>query len=268
MIRLLRPADRPDAYALLLRAPALNLYLLGNMETLGFDEEYCQFWGDFDDGGRLRGVVNRYMSGWAVYGAATSAWAELAAVIDGHEVAATRLQDNPGGIPSLLPWLTKYRAAKVRVEELMELEATAFQPQSAPPGIRIRRAAMADFAALVALYRDAGHMSRTPEAVERPLRDTRIFLAEEDERIVSVALTNAETAELAMIGGVFTPPVGRGRGLSQAVCSALCADLLADGKRPVLYWDTPAAGTVYRKLGFSKVGDWRSVWLESAFNPS
>jgi len=42
----------------------------------------------------------------------------------------------------------------------------------------------------------------------------------------------------------------------------LCADLLADGKQPVLYWKRPAAGAVYRKLGFHAVGAWRSVWLE------
>jgi predicted GNAT family acetyltransferase len=66
-----------------------------------------------------------------------------------------------------------------------------------------------------------------------------------------------------MIGGVYTPPAMRGRGLSQAVCSALCAELMAAQKQPILYWDTPAAGAVYRKLGFCATGTWRSVWLHS-----
>jgi len=80
--------------------------------------------------------------------------------------------------------------------------------------------------------------------------------------VLATALTNAEIRHRAMIGGVFTDPAVRGRGLSQAVCSALCAELLAEGKQPALYWANPAAGTVYRKLGFRLIGQWRSVWLK------
>ena len=143
----------------------------------------------------------------------------------------------------------------------MTLETTDFRPQSSASGITIRRADRDDLPALIDLYADAGHMSRSATAVERPLRDTRLWLAEVSGHIRSTALTNAETAELAMIGGVYTPPAFRGQGLSQAVCSALCNDLLTDSKQPILYWDTPAAGAVYRKLGFASVGKWRSVWL-------
>ena len=106
-------------------------------------------------------------------------------------------------------------------------------------------------------------MARTPAAVERPIRDTRLWLAEEQGEVISTALTNAETSTLAMIGGVYTPPAQRGRKLSQAVCSALCADLLAADKQPVLYWGNPAAGAVYHKLGFRPQGQWRAVWLQA-----
>ena len=260
-VRRLTNQDRPALHALLREAPAQNLYLLGNLETLGFDHELCEFWGDWDAQGVLRAVLNRYMTGWSCYGRAPADWAALAQVLDAHS-QVERLQDNPGGVPSLLPYLHVYRAAQVHVEELMALDAAAFRPQATPPGLHIRRATEADLPDLIAFYADAGHMTRRAAAVARPLRDTRLWLAEENGDIVAAALTNAETADLAMIGGVYTPPAQRGRGLSQAVCSALCADLLRAQKQPVLYWDTPAAGAVYRKLGFHAVGEWRSVWLE------
>ena len=131
-------------------------------------------------------------------------------------------------------------------------------------GASVRRALRKDLPALIAFYSDAEHMTRLPGAVERPLRDTRIWLAEWQKQILSVALTNAETKNLAMIGGVYTRPNARGYGLSQAVCSALSAELLSNRKQPILYWETPEAGRVYRKLGFKTVGDWRSVLLEPA----
>ena len=104
-------------------------------------------------------------------------------------------------------------------------------------------------------------MTRSRQGVERPLRDLRVWVAERNGSIQSAALTNAELPANAMVGGVFTAPASRNLGLSQAVCSALCAELLSEAKQPVLYWLEPAAGAVYHKLGFRACGAWRSVWL-------
>ncbi len=263
MIQQLGEADRAALTALLLNDPAHNLYMLGNLETLGFGRDFCQFWGQFDENGRLASVANIYTVGWSVYGRNGADWTELAGVIDKHPKKAERLQDNPGGVESILPFLRKYRAAEVHVEEVMELHRQDLRTIDDPTDVTIRRANLDDLDALVAFFSDAGHMTRSASGVERPLRDTRVWVADMGDEIVSTALTNAETASLAMIGGVFTPEPWRGRRLSQAVCHALCVDLIADDKMPVLYWDTPAAGAVYRKLGFNTVGKWRAVWLEA-----
>ena len=262
MIRLLSEADRVATVALLNAAPYFNLYMLGNLEKLGFERDFCEFWGDFDPAGMLSGVINRYMAGWSIWGNADADWAGLGEVLDNHPVTGERLQDNPGGVASFVPYLRRYVGAQEHIEELMAMQPADFQLVAAPAGITIRRGSMADYPALVRLYADAGDMTRSPAGIERPLKDTRLWLAEADGEILSAALTNAEITNAAMIGGVYTPPAQRGRGLSQAVCSALCADLLKSGKQPVLYWDNPAAGTVYRKLGFQPRGQWRAVWLQ------
>jgi len=266
MIRPLTEVDRAATVAFLAAAPHFNLYMLGNLEKLGFAHDFCEFWGDVAEvGGQpvLTAVLNRYMSGWTVYGQAEADWQGLGAILDAHAIKPERLQDNPGGVASFLPYLQRYRAEHEEIEAVMDLPAETFQPLPAPAGVTIRRGTLADLGKLVAFYRDADTMTRTPAAVERPLRDTRLWLAEENGDVISAALTNAETSNLAMIGGVFTPPTQRGRKLSQAVCSALCADLLTAGKQPVLYWGNPAAGAVYRKLGFQPQGEWRSVWLQA-----
>jgi uncharacterized protein len=265
MIRRLEEADRQSVDALLRKALHLNLYMLGNLETLGFDSEISEFWGDFDlkvgGGERLRGVLNRYLSGWAVYGEADASWSGLAQVIDEHPVPAEKFQDNPGGTASLLLFLRQYDAASIDEEELMMLAEADFQPVSDLPGVEIRRAEMADLAHLIAFYSDAEYMSRTANMVERPLRDNRIWVALVDGELAAAALTNAEIDAAAMIGGVYTGNKWRNRGLSMAVCSALCGELLAEGKEPVLYWKNEVAGRVYNRLGFRAVGKWRSVRL-------
>ena len=263
--RTLGEADRAALHALTMQQPENNLFLLGNLESLGLDKPFCTFWGDFAADGSLRGVANRYFAGWSLYGQTDADWSALAALIDADN-DAERLQDNPGAIASILPLLRRYRAAKVDVEELMRLEAIDFAPQPVPPGWRVQRATLADLDALAVFYADAGDMTRARAGTERPLRDGRVYLAlDATGAIGAAALTNAETQtppRLAMVGGVFTLPAQRGRGLAASVCSVLCASLLADGITPVLYWKHPAAGHIYRELGFQPIGTWRSVWLE------
>jgi uncharacterized protein len=264
MIRPLTEHDRPVVQQLLMQKPQLNLYLLGNIEKLGFHHELSQLWGDFtgdEDASPLRGVINRYMTGWAVYGKPAADWPGLAQVLDKHPIPAERLQDNPGGIVSLLPFLQRYETAKIVIEELMELGDGALCPVAPPPGVTLHRATMADADPLIAFYAEAGDMARTPPGVIRPIQDTRLWFAAEKGEILATALTNAETIKHAMIGGVYTKPAARGRALSQAVCTALCKDLIGDGRQPVLYWGNAVAGGVYRKLGFRAIGEWRAVWL-------
>jgi uncharacterized protein len=262
MIRRVEEGDRAAVLSLLRQQPALNLYALGNIDANGFDAVFSEFWGDFDEQGRLRAVLNRYMTGWVIYGQVDAEWARLGEVVDSHPIKAERIQDNPGGIDSFLPYLRRYRVKKLMEEELMTLSEADFRPFAPVEGIVVRRAVWHDLGDLVAFYAEAEEMRRLPEAVERPLRERRIWMATVDSVPYATALTNAEIADQAMIGGVYTKTQARGQGFSRMVMSALCAELLNEGKQPVLYWENPTAGAVYRKLGFQPIGIWRSVRLE------
>ena len=267
MIRLLHEEDRAAAIALLAAAPQLTPYMGGNLEKLGFVRDFCEFWGDVvedpDGTVHLRAILNRYMTGWSVYGQSAADWRGLGQVLDAHPAGAVRLQDNPGGIDTFLPYLCRYYGEQTKVEELMDLSQANFRPMTPPADVTVRRGVMDDLPTLTRFYATACDMARPREAIARPLQDTRLWLAEQNGNVLATALTNAEIQQMAMIGGVFTAPSARKRGLSQAVCSALCAELFAEGKQPALYWANPAAGAVYRKLGFRPIGHWRSVWLKS-----
>ena len=211
MIRLLENADYNQAYAFCNQNPALNLYFLGNMETLGFETDVCQFWGSFDETGNLNGMLNRYMDGWDIADGPGCDYAGLGRVLDDHPAGAARLQDNTRYMASLQPFIARYRFVSATVQHLCDLKPADFNPDCRD--WPTRRATMADYDALCALYANAGDMSRTPRGVERPLRSGRVFVVEVGGEIVSSTLTNAETKTLAMIGGVYTPPPTPGSGL-------------------------------------------------------
>jgi predicted GNAT family acetyltransferase len=125
----------------------------------------------------------------------------------------------------------------------------------------VRRATLADLPALAAFYSDAEEMSRDEQSVRRCLEQGRVFVTTAKGRIVSAALTNTETQELAMVGGVYTPLDFRYQGYASACMVALCQDLVADGKEACLCYDDPVAEDIYRRLGFERIGFWRLLLL-------
>ncbi len=72
---------------------------------------------------------------------------------------------------------------------------------------------------------------------------------------------------LFLIGNLETMGLGvekpwRNRGYASAALTRLCAELLAQGKQPCLFYDNPAAGVIYRRLGFEDIGPWNLVFLK------
>lgn len=77
-----------------------------------------------------------------------------------------------------------------------------------------------------------------------------------DDVPVSMAGKVRETATLAAISGVYTPPERRGRGYAGSVTAALCERLFAEGKRVLcLYTDlaNPYSNRCYAQIGFERV---------------
>jgi RimJ/RimL family protein N-acetyltransferase len=90
----------------------------------------------------------------------------------------------------------------------------------------------------------------------------RNFVLEEGDRLVSYAGYNAETPACVQIGGVWTPPVLRGRGYAKAVVAgALLAARDRGVARSVLFTDPEnlPAQAAYRSLGYQRVGDYALV---------
>lgn len=65
-----------------------------------------------------------------------------------------------------------------------------------------------------------------------------------------------KTAEAAILGGVATRADWRRQGLASAVMTALCGQLLSEGKKPCLFFENEEAGRIYSRLGFAPIGRW------------
>ncbi|HUS13971.1 MAG TPA: GNAT family N-acetyltransferase [Chloroflexia bacterium] len=144
----------------------------------------------------------------------------------------------------------------------------ALLPAPAGPA-HARAASLADMERLIDFYirgfyslarlptREAWRVRLTEQLVYR-----RLYLIEDDEKILAAALSSAETPTAAMIGGVATLPSHRNQGLAGRCVHALCSGLFASGIQTIGLFYLPAntpAARVYTKLGFTHAGEW---WLQ------
>jgi RimJ/RimL family protein N-acetyltransferase len=102
---------------------------------------------------------------------------------------------------------------------------------------------------------------------ERAAQDIASYLDRDSHRVLSiagqpVAMTgfNAQIPEVVQIGGVYTPPGLRGRGLARlAVALHLDEARKAGAQRAVLFAASPAAARAYEAIGFRPAGSFSLV---------
>jgi GNAT superfamily N-acetyltransferase len=119
------------------------------------------------------------------------------------------------------------------------------------PAVRTRRLTTGDLAAVETLY---GHWEST--FFQPMLLETGIYHGVYDrDMLVSIAGTHTRSARfrLGTIGGVFTHPEYRGRGLAKAVTAAVARSLIEEGAQLLVLnvkQDNQPALAAYRSLGF------------------
>lgn len=148
--------------------------------------------------------------------------------------------------------------------QLMTIDPDGDTADDAPPTLQIRPAVPADLAALLPLqcaYEEeevllpGRTINRTVAArnLAHRLQTQRIFIALHDGRPVAMAGTNARGFDYDQVGGVYTVPAHRNRGVSRDLMHALMRAARTDRKRLCLFVkpNNAAACTLYRNLGFT-----------------
>jgi len=67
MIRKLIESDREIALEFLSDEPAINLFIIGDIENFGFDEDFQEIWGSFNSSNILQGVLLRFNESFIPY---------------------------------------------------------------------------------------------------------------------------------------------------------------------------------------------------------
>ncbi len=253
---------------LLATAPGFTLFLTSNLERFGLDDPFIHFWGAFR-GDALVGVLMMAGQRAGVYGRENEVLSSLMEIALRQKV--NFIMGPREMVRSALRSLSHLPIARSEAHFFATLEPKRFQEKLAVPlaPANIRKATPDDIEGLTQLYTGAAGFERvSADQVRQSMIERvyalRTYVADVGRRLVAGASTSAESSTAAMIGGVWTLPNEREHGYSTAVVAALCADLLAEGRQPYLFYleDNAPAARVYTKLGFEAIARWTVIYFE------
>ncbi|WP_438315604.1 GNAT family N-acetyltransferase [Sporosarcina sp. FA9] len=258
MIRILVEKDHKQTMDFVSVMPAENLFIIGDIEAYGFTNTIQKLWGDFTKDGEMRGVLLKYDSNFIVYAPGEFDAKGFADIINRDET-----YEFISGIEQIVlklePYLT-IKPSNPRVLYYAKCEH-ANELQEVPAQIEVKKSTPDDAGRIIDQMYGIPEFATSTFSVERK-RETlsngsaRTYFIEEAGRIISSASSTAENSQSAMIVGVGTLSGYEKKGFASFCMSVLCAELLSEGKMLCLFYDNPAAGSIYKRMGFVDIGKW------------
>lgn len=258
MIRQLQESDRKQTMQFVSQKPAENLFIIGDIEGHGFDSPIQKLWGDFNEQDELRGVLLKYENNFIAF-APEEFDAQGFAQIINNDSNFGYLSGIEEIVDKLTPFITR-EPKKPRVLYYAKCESAELLPDI-PFDITLEKAVPHDAEPIIAQMKAIPEFAEGNYSVENKRVSLekglgRAYLIKENDVIISSASSTAENSQSAMIVGVGTLPEHQKKGLASHCMSKLCRELLEEGKMLCLFYDNPAAGSIYKRIGFVDIGKW------------
>lgn len=255
------PSDLRALSAFLERHVETSMFLLGNLDAHGLGESAhphaMQVWHAEDTQGPT-GVLGLTRGGILLMQQPGGGdWRQWRRCLAGARVSGLNgAADQVAALADALG-LAKARFALWSEQPLMTLHLSDL----AGPFADIRAPGQADLPLLTGWFAAYGTETGTADPRTAPDR-AQAALARGDLRLlieqgapVAMSAINARFGSVVQVGGVFTPPEGRGCGRAGRLVAAQLAELRTGGiRRAILFAATPTAEATYRRIGFAVMG--------------
>ena len=257
MIRKLIEEDNNKLMKLVMEEPEFNLYIIGDVENFGYNQNFLELFGEFDDNDVLSAVLVRYFSIFMLYAKGDFDVYGFVNVIKNC--------DKLGMLVGKTEIVSKFEKKSLGFNNtefhhfavLKEIN-TSFEIDKK---IIVKNANIEDVERIINLKNSIKEFSRGSNSKEILLNELKAgtahgYYIEVDGDIVSYAQTSAENSKSAMVVSVMTDEKYRRKGLASACIKVLCKDLINQQKTLCLFYKNPEAGAIYKRLGFNEIGLW------------
>lgn len=260
MIITLHEEDREAILDYVSAEPEMNLFFIGDIENYGVESETVNLYVNLEDG-KWDCLLLRFHDFYLLYSQDEEYSVEPVA-----EFLKGRIVDCISGKTSLLKKLAPFYP-QWKLESTYMTRCDVINGDLEVPDCgKVRRLTVADVDNTIDLImqidefaeHQKGRREKSCREFEQELRSGCIAVgAFEDGRMVSTARTSADNSVSAMITGVATLKEYRGRGLATETVVTLCREAFGEGKKFLcLFYDNPAAGRIYNRIGFKEMGQY------------
>jgi predicted GNAT family acetyltransferase len=250
--------DLPRLLIFLKRDPEINLFIIADLEFYGLDNEFIKVW--YQDPISYNTVILKYHNHMVLYSVSNNySIPDLIRIISETKVdffsCSIRCFKY---IESQISCdfdirIQTYAKLNVLVKPKFELIETKIASPEDGRKIAESLFKIKEFNDFITITLDEKAIQN-----EKKIREGFAihFVIKEDDVILANANTSAICSVSAMIGGVFTLPNARKKGLATSVVYSLCEYLLKQNITPLLFFENPLAATIYHRLGFEDFDSW------------
>jgi uncharacterized protein len=257
MIRLLTHEDDEQCQRLIQKQPAENLFIIGDIEAFGYEQDFQTIWGDFDENENLRGILLKYRENFIPYSSGEFDAEGFANII--NRCDDFKIMSGLKAVTSKVePFLTREFHSK---RQMYYAKLDNRDSLSNDELTHVKKASLEELPKLVELLRSIPEFTGGEFTVENRKHSmekgvSRSYYIEEEGRFASSASTTAENSMSAMIVAVCTHSNYKKKGYATECMTKLCRDVLEEGKELCLFYDNPEAGRIYKHIGFEDIGFW------------
>lgn len=259
MIRKLTQKDQASVLAYLYQEPQINIFIIGDIENFGFDVDFQEVYGEFEDDQYLS-VLLRYKENIVYYCHEVRfnlAWLTLMNAMDFQFISGRK------SLTDLIhPHFTNFKE-----KPMYFAEATSLDPSFEVDTTLVKTASTEEdygkiYDLLITIHEFDSMKNTSKETfIKDNLRDeksnsVKLFI-EQDNQCISTAATVADTTKSAMVVAVASDNKYRKQGYASKVMIALMDEYINKRNKSLcLFFDNPKAGKIYHRLGFTDMDMW------------
>ncbi|WP_300059860.1 GNAT family N-acetyltransferase [uncultured Roseobacter sp.] len=277
MIRVAVPEDAAALEAFLQPHAATSMFLRGNLAAHGIgasDHAHATTYYLSEAAGQITAVAGCTNGGFLMCqapGAGPEFWADCAQALQGRRLVGIT------GVPAQVDAFAEalgFGDAAFRLKDIEPLYALSLAdlPDVRTRDVSLRRPRPEEAGGLAPWFEAYHHETGmgTLDGVDGRIAAQQ-FIEKADSRVMEIggavcamSALNARTADMVQVGGVYVPPVHRGRGYGGRIVALHLAEVRAQAiGAAILFAATAVAARAYEAIGFRRIGSYQIALLKT-----
>lgn len=252
MIRLLQEQDRTNVLEFLYKEPAINIFIIGDIEAYGFDKDFQKVYADIDEFGNYKSVLLFYYVHSVFYSK------DEFFNTDYLELFKQYNPVNISGKTSFIDKVFEYIDGYIKKSMyFLEANKTLFDNDyNADEVVILKNENQFEMLYECLSYIDEFDVGKTPkdQFIKEKLTSvdqSTVLAIIKENKVVSTVTVTAETKKSAMVIGVATLEDYRDKGYASLLMKTIMDKYINKlHKTLALFYDNPNAGAIYKRLGF------------------